>query len=115
MSIHLPEPIANYFRCKADENPTEAAGTFTPAAMVFDKGEDREVFGREAIHRWFIEQAATVKTTVDVVSLREESGEFVVTTFVSGNFKGSPAEFEYRFTLRDGLIDRLIIEFVGFK
>lgn len=115
MSIHLPEPIANYFRCKADENLTEAAGTFTPAAMVFDKGEDREVFGQEAIHRWFIEQAATVKTTVDVVSLREESGEFVVTTLVSGNFKGSPAEFEYRFTLRDGLIDRLIIEFVGFK
>jgi hypothetical protein len=115
MSIHLPEPVANYFRYKADENLTEAAGTFTPAAMVFDKGEDREVFGREAIHRWFIEQAATVKTTVDVVSSREENGEFVVTTLVSGNFKGSPAEFEYRFTLRDGSIDRLVIEFRGFK
>jgi hypothetical protein len=115
MNINLPEPIENYFRYSAEENPKEAAAAFTPDATIFDKGEDLEVSGREAIYRWFTELTAKYKTTVEVVNLVEEEGEFVATTLVSGNFDGSPAEFVYRFVIRDGLIDRLVIDFIGFK
>jgi len=115
MSIKLPEPIENYFRYTAEEKLKEAAATFALEATIFDNGEDLEISGREAIHRWFVELAAKYKTTLEVVGLVEENGEFAVTTLVAGNFPGSPAEFVYRFTLRDGFIDRLTIDFIGFK
>lgn len=115
MSIKLPEPIDSYLRHTASGNQQEAAAVFSPNATVVDQGEDTEVVGREAIHRWLIEVAAQYTTTVEVTDLVEKYDEVVLTTLVSGNFPGSPAEFVYRFTLRDGLIERLVIEFVGFK
>lgn len=115
MSIKLPESIDNYFRHSADKNAKEAAAAFTPGATIFDQGEDLEISGREAIERWFVELAAQYQTTLEIVGVVEENGAFAVTTLVSGNFPGSPAEFVYRFTLLEGLIDRLVIEFVGFK
>lgn len=115
MNIKLPETIENYFRYSAEEKPKEAAAMFTADATILDNGEDLKVSGRESIHQWFIELAAKYQTTLEVVGLSEEEGEFVVATLVSGNFPGSPAEFAYRFALRDGLIDRLAIDFVGFK
>lgn len=115
MSIKLPEPIENYLRYSAEGALKEVAATFAPEATVVDKGEDTEVIGREAIYRWMTEYTSKYKTTVKVVGMVEDDGEVVLTTLVSGNFDGSPAEFMYRFALRDGLIDRLVIDFVGFK
>jgi len=115
MSIKLPQPIENYFRYSENGAIDEAAAAFDSEATVFDKGEDLEATGREAIHRWMTDYTSKYKTTLEVVDLVEESGEFVVTALVSGNFPGSPAEFVYRFILQDGLIDRLVIEFIGFK
>lgn len=115
MPIKLPGPIESYFRCSAEEKPKEAAAAFALDATILDKGEDLEISGREAIRSWFVELAAKYKTNVELVSSAEEDGELAVTTLVSGNFDGSPAEFVYRFALRDGLIDRLVIDFVGFK
>lgn len=115
MSIKLPEPIETYLRSTANGDLKEAAAAFAPEATVVDEGEDTKVVGREAIYRWLIEVAAQYTTTVEVVGLAEKDGEVVLTTLVSGNFDGSPAEFVYRFVLRDGLIDQLVIEFVGFK
>jgi hypothetical protein len=115
MSIKLPETIENYLRYTADGALKEAAAVFAPEATVSDEGEDTEVVGREAIYHWMTEYTSKYKTTLEVVGMVEEDGEVVLTTLVSGNFDGSPAEFVYRFTLRDGLIDRLVIEFVDFK
>jgi hypothetical protein len=111
----LPEPIENYFRHSANEAIEEAVATFTPEATLFDQGEDTKAVGREAIHNWMTDYMSKYKTTLEVVGMIEEVGKVVVTTLVSGNFPGSPAEFVYRFVLRDGLIDQLVIEFVGFK
>ncbi|RYG44906.1 nuclear transport factor 2 family protein [bacterium] len=115
MSIKLPEPIENYLRHSEGGDIEKAAATFAPEATVFDEGEDTEVVGREAIHHWMTEYTSKYKTTLEVVGLIEKDGEVVLTTLVSGNFPGSPAEFEYRFALHDGLISRLTIEFVAFK
>lgn len=115
MNIKLPETIENYFRHSADEAHAEAAALFASEAVVVDEGEETEIMGREAIHRWMIELAAKLTTTLEVTGYAEEKGQNVVTTLVSGNFPGSPAEFVYRFDLRDGQIERLVIEFAGFK
>jgi len=115
MNIKLPEPIENYLRSSETGDLEKAAAAFAPDATVFDEGEDTNVVGREAIHRWMTEYTSKYKTTLEVTDMVEEDGEVILTTLVSGNFQGSPAEFRYRFALRDGLIDRLVVEFVGFK
>lgn len=115
MNIKLPEPVANYFRYSAEAKAEEAAALFALDAIIFDKGEDLEVAGRDAISLWFTELAAKYKNTLEIVNAVEEEGEVVVTTLVSGNFAGSPAEFRYRFVLSDQLISLLVIEFVDFK
>lgn len=114
MSIKLPESIENYFRFSAEGKAEEAAACFALDAVIFDKGEDLEIAGREAIGKWFVELDAKYKNTLEIFNSVEDEGEVAVTAFVSGNFPGSPAEFCYRFVLRDGLIERLAIEFVGF-
>lgn len=115
MSIKLPEPIENYLRSSESGDIDRAATAFAPEATVVDEGEDTEFVGREAIHRWMTEYTSKYKTTLEVTDMVEKDGEVVLTTLVSGNFPGSPAEFAYRFRMRDGLIDRLVVEFVGFK
>lgn len=114
MSIKLPEPIENYFRFTAEDKAEEAAACFALDAVIFDKGEDLEIAGREAISKWFVELAAKYQNTLEIFNSVEEEGEVVVTAFVSGNFPGSPAEFAYRFVVQDSLIKRLVIEFIGF-
>lgn len=115
MNIKLPEPIEDYFRFRAEGKSEQAAASFARDAVIIDEGEDHEVVGRDAISQWFAEIADKYKTTLEVVGSVEEEGNVVVTTLVSGNFPGSPAEFLYRFSVRNALIERLVIEFTGFK
>ena len=115
MSIKLPEPIEKYIRNSGSGALDEAAAAFAADATVVDEGEDTTAIGREAIHGWMTDYISKYKTTVDVTDMAEKDGEVVVTTLVSGDFPGNRAEFVYRCTLRDGLISRLVVEFVGFK
>lgn len=115
MNIKLPEPIENYLRFRSGEKPEESAHLFATEATIFDNGEDYKVSGREAIKHWHTEVAAKYKMTLEVISFTEEDGEIVVSILVSGNFPGNPAEFVYRFTLSSGHIEKLVIDFVGFR
>lgn len=115
MSIKIPEPIEKYIRNSEIGALEEAVAAFTADATVVDEGEDTTVVGREAIHGWIADYTSKYKTNVEVTDMVEKDGEVVLTTLVSGNFPGNRAEFVYRCTLRDGLIARLVTEFVGFK
>jgi len=116
MNTKLPETIETYFQQTAAEAHAEVAALFAPEAVIVDEGEDEEIVGRDAIHQWMIELAAKYKTSIDVTAYEEVGGQGIVTTLVSGNFPGSPAEFVYRFDLQDdGQIARLVMEFAGFK
>jgi len=115
MSIKLPESIEKYIRNSEIGAIDEAVAAFAPDATLVDEGEDITAVGREAIHAWMADYTSKYTTTVEVTDTIEKDGEVVVTTLVSGNFPGDRAEFVYRCTLQDGLIARLVIEFVGFK
>jgi ketosteroid isomerase-like protein len=115
MSIQLPEPIETYLLSSESGDLEKAAAAFAPDATVVDEGEDAKAVGREAIYHWMADYTSKYKTTLEVTEMVEKEGEVVLTALVSGNFDGSPAEFVYRFVLRDGLIGRMVVEFVGFK
>lgn len=115
MSIPLPASIQTYLRSKKDHDTTAIEEIFTPQAKVNDNGEEQEFHGREAIARWMAESTSKYKTSLEVIQTSADHGDYVVNALVSGDFPRSPAEFVYRFTLKEKLIDRLVIEFIGFR
>jgi hypothetical protein len=44
-----------------------------------------------------------------VTGARQEGDDWIVTTHLEGNFPGGVADLAQRFTVRDGLIVRLVI------
>jgi len=109
MNITLPEPIATYFRTKGGADPDETLACFAPTATVVDAGEEMEMIGHDAIRKWMSGTVASYNLTTEVTRAVEEEGKTIVSALVSGDFPGSPIEFDYDFTLRDGKIERLEI------
>jgi hypothetical protein len=75
---------------------------------VLDDG--RTYRGRAEIRGWREELASSFDYTVQVIDAVEiGASHYLVTARVAGSFPGSPVDLRYRFTLVDGLIDRLEI------
>lgn len=109
MQLTLAEPIATYFRAKGSEDPAEVLGCFSTDAVIVDTGENMEMKGHDAIRKWLTGTVASYNLTTEVTRAVEQGDETVVTALVSGDFPGSPIEFDYGFVVRDGKIDRLVI------
>lgn len=109
--LKLPLAIGQYF---AAANAGDAAGfaaAFADDAEVRDEGQRYR--GREEIRRWreLVQRKYTV--TAAPHSLAERDDRVVVTALVEGDFPKAglpdPLHLEYRFRLRDGLIETLEI------
>ncbi len=134
----LPRPIAEFFRLKNAEDDEGLSLLFSDDATVIDAGEGKEMHGRDAIKKWIekstIGRAVTSrgertlgevdtagsKAAISGLSLRtdvrdwkEHDGEWTVDTVLTGNFKTSPARFEYFISLSGERISTLRVEFRG--
>ena len=104
--IDLPAPVAAYFA--ADTTGAEAvAQCFTDGAVVID--ERQEYRGRTAIARWKAEASAKFRYSVDRLVAHVSGDQTTVTGRVTGDFRGSPVDLLYRFTLEGDKIARLEI------
>ena len=112
-TIELPIPIANYFATKGSGDPEATLAFFTEDAIVEDIGEDKVLEGTAQIRDWLNRISAAYTLTTEVKSVEQRDGEPVVKAVVSGDFPGSPYEFEYRFELRGDKIARLEIDPIG--
>ena len=99
----LPAPIAAYF---AATTPETIAATFTETATVTD--ERRTHQGRAAILRWR-EEVAAISFRQDILRAGPHGDGYRVTCRLTGDFKGSPVELDYDFTLAQDGIARLDI------
>jgi ketosteroid isomerase-like protein len=104
--LALPPLIATYFAADTSDADT-VARCFREDAVVVD--EHRTHRGRAAIARWKAEATAKYHYTCDPVSQETVGHDTVVTARVSGDFPGSPAMLQYRFTLESNAIARLEI------
>lgn len=96
MSLELPVPIDAYFT--ADRGDTEAvAHYFTDNAVVKDEGHT--YIGLAAIKKWKAESSKKYTYTSNPFSVEEQDGKIIVTSRVTGNFPGSPADLRYFFGL----------------
>ena len=109
----LPKPIAEFFRLKNAEDDEALPLLFTDDATVVDAGERKEMRGREEITRWIEKSISGLDLQTDVREWDERDGKWIVDSVVTGNFKASPARFEYFFSLAAEKISKLRIEFRG--
>jgi hypothetical protein len=109
----LPKPIAEFFRLKNAEDDEALPLLFTDDATVIDAGERKEMHGREEITRWIEKSISGLHLLTDVRSWKERDGEWIVDTVLTGNFKASPARFEYFISLHGERIAKLRVEFRG--
>jgi hypothetical protein len=110
---NLPEPIAEFFRLKNAEDDGALPLLFTYDATVIDAGERKKMRGREEITRWIEKSISGLHLLTDVRSWKEHDGEWIVDTVLTGNFKASPARFEYFISLDGEKIAKLRVEFRG--
>jgi hypothetical protein len=109
----LPKPIAEFFRLKNAEDDEALSLLFCEDATVIDAGERKEMHGREEITQWIGKSISGLHLQTDVRGWQERGGEWIVDTVLTGNFKASPARFEYFICLNADRISKLRVEFRG--
>jgi len=108
---NLPEPIAEFFRLKNAEDDKALLLLFSEDATVIDAGEHKEMHGHPEITQWIEKSISGLHLQTDVRGCRERDGEWIVDTVMTGNFKASPARFEYFISLKGDKISMLRVEF----
>ena len=105
----LPDVITTDLIAHQTRDIDSAIAHYTIDAVVTDEGRDHR--GAAEIRTW-LGRAATeyTYTTTLTAAYRADQDHFDVLHRLQGNFPGGIADLHFRFTLRDGLVARLIIE-----
>ncbi|GAA2735580.1 nuclear transport factor 2 family protein [Actinocorallia aurantiaca] len=105
----LPEVIDRYLKAHRAHETAAAAGSFTGDATVIDDGNAHQ--GTAAIERWLDRAAAEFTYTVELTGAQQiDATRYVALHHLEGDFPGGVVDLRYEFTLRGGLIERLVIE-----
>ena len=112
-NMNTPTPITDFFDYKNTHNEEGLLSIFAPDATVFDTGEDKELHGIDEIKEWIQKSISGLNLHTEIVNIRNEADTWIIKTIVSGDFKASPAEFEYFIELKKDKISLLRTEFRG--
>ncbi|WP_407284948.1 nuclear transport factor 2 family protein [Streptomyces sp. BP-8] len=105
----LPEVITGYLTAHRAHDTATAITAFTGEATVIDEGNTYE--GTEAIEGWLTRSATEFTHTIHLTGAQQtDATRYIATHHLEGNFPGGTIDLRYQFTLRDGLIERLVIE-----
>jgi ketosteroid isomerase-like protein len=86
-----------------------AMAHYAPDATVTDEGHTYS--GRDEIRTWLGSAASEFTYTIEFVAAREiDADHYVAVHHLEGDFPGGVADLQFRFTLGDGQIHRLVIE-----
>jgi hypothetical protein len=111
--MQLPKPISDFFRMKNEHDDQALWSLFTEDAEVVDGGEGQKIHGSEEIKKWIQKAISGLDLHTDIRDCEEQDGEWIVDTVMTGDFKASPARFEYFIALRGEKISILRVEFRG--
>ncbi|MFE2432749.1 nuclear transport factor 2 family protein [Streptomyces sp. NPDC059373] len=105
----LPEVITRYLKAHRAHDTAGAVTAFSADATVIDDGNTYE--GTAAIEGWLGRSAGEFTYTIDLTEARQaDATHYIATHHLEGNFPGGTVDLRYQFTLRDDLIERLVIE-----
>jgi len=105
----LPEAVIRYLEAHGARDTATAVSAFTGDATVIDDGNTYE--GTAAIADWLDRSATEFTYTTRLTDARRaDATHCVATQRLEGDFPGGVVDLHYRFTLRDDLVERLLIE-----
>jgi hypothetical protein len=105
----LPEPIPTYLAAHTARDADAAVACFTDDAVVVDDGSTHQ--GPDRIRDWLGRAASEYTYTTELIGTRQlDDGRYVAIHHLEGDFPGGVVDLQFRFTLRDGRIARLVIE-----
>lgn len=113
MSTQNSEIVSSYFTAVNSADFKLASSLFAADAQVIDSGEDKNLAGRTAIQEWMEGSIAAYNLSHQILKRRESADGEKVSALVTGDFPGSPIEFDYEFVIYDGKISRLEISVSG--
>jgi hypothetical protein len=105
----LPAAITGYLTAHRARDLDTAIAHYTPDAAVTDEG--RTYDGPEDIRGWLSRSASEYTYTIDLTrAAKIDERHYDVVHHLEGDFPGGVVDLHFRFTLRDALIARLVIE-----
>jgi ketosteroid isomerase-like protein len=107
MPVDLPIPIARYVAADNLGDTEAVAQLFAEHAVVRDEGHTFE--GMDAIKRWKAEAKKKYQYTVEPLSSTQKDDTTIVTSRLTGNFPGNPANLQFIFKLNGDKITSLEI------
>ena len=107
MPVDLPIPIARYVAADNRGDTEAVAQHFAEHAVVRDEGHTFE--GMDAIKRWKAEAKKKYQYTVEPLSSTQKDDTTIVTSRLTGNFPGNPANLQFIFKLNGDKITSLEI------
>jgi ketosteroid isomerase-like protein len=107
MSVKLPKLINTFIKAQNAYDADTALACFSENATVLDEGETLK--GKKAIREWMEKTKKKYSPKFRPVSIKESTGEIIMTTEVSGTFDGSPVNLDYHFKVRNNLIEDLCV------
>lgn len=104
----LPTTVSSFLAAHIARDADTASSFFVDDAVIVDQGESFR--GRAQVHA-FLRDAGTEfqYTTEQIGARRVDDDHWVVTLRLEGTFPGGVAELDYRFALRQGLVEELVI------
>lgn len=105
----LPEVISRYLDAHRVRDAATALTAFTDDAVVTDDG--KTLRGTAAIADWLENSSSEYTYTTELIGAeRVDADHYVAVQHLEGDFPGGTVDLNFRFTLRDGLVERLVIE-----
>ncbi|SEO30384.1 nuclear transport factor 2-like protein [Actinacidiphila rubida] len=105
----LPAVVTRYLDAHRAHDTSTAISAFTLDATVTDDGRTYE--GTAVIEAWLTRSSSEYTYTTTLTGAeRVDAAHWTATNRLEGDFPGGVVDLNYRFTLRDGLIERLVIE-----
>jgi hypothetical protein len=111
--MNLPAPVADFFRMKNAHDDQGLWSLFASDAVIIDGGESTEMRGADEIKAWIRKAISGLNLHTEIRGSTERDGTWIIDTVMSGDFKASPARFQYFITLNGEKISTLRVEFHG--
>lgn len=105
MKIKLPRVIEAYILSSNESDLKNFMACFSDTAKVMDEGETH--LGHKDIKKWFAKTRRQYQFKSEPLEIKEGSDHIIMKTKVSGTFPGSPITLNYRFQIKEGLIQEL--------
>lgn len=110
MKLKLPKIAETLVQATNEKDVKKYLSCFAEHAVYSDVGENETMVGKKAIEKNFNEMKYEIHT--EPTHIKETPETITMKVRATGNFKGSPLNFEYQMKLESGLIHNLKVDLI---